>query len=128
MMGWRYRAGLFLITVVIVIWVIYAEAALTGPCSIDSPASAMAPFHVDDSFLARGASFITTVDFPDQRKSSSSPSPPSSSSSPSPTPTHHPTYPPTKSAAAIQLAQRYLNPAPSPDSPPPSSPIICLSG
>ncbi|KAM2948505.1 hypothetical protein FF1_035505 [Malus domestica] len=124
MMGWRYRVGLFLITVVIVIWVTFAEAALTGPCSIDSPASAMAQFHVDDSFLAREASFITIVDFPDQRNSSSSPSPPSSSSSPSPTPTHHSTYPPTKSATAIQLAQRYLNPGPSLDSPPPSDTIM----
>ncbi|KAM2759049.1 hypothetical protein COP1_023817 [Malus domestica] len=58
--------------------------ALTGPCSINSPASAVTPFHVDDPFLTCGASFITTVDFPDQRKSSSSPLPPSSSSSPSP--------------------------------------------
>ncbi|KAM2058448.1 hypothetical protein ACFX16_031025 [Malus domestica] len=97
--------------------------ALTGPCSIDSPASAVAPFHVDNPFLARGASFITTVDFPDQRKSSSSPSSPSSSSSPSPTPTRRPTYPPTKSAAAIQPAQGYPNPVSSPDSPPPSDTI-----
>ncbi|KAM1512022.1 hypothetical protein ACFX1Z_023628 [Malus domestica] len=97
--------------------------ALTGPCSINSPASAVTPFHVDDPFLACGASFITTVDFPDQRKSSSSPLPPSSSSSPSPKPTRRPTYPPMKSAAAIQPALGYPNPGPSPNSPPPSDTI-----
>ncbi|KAM1015759.1 hypothetical protein ACFX2A_046514 [Malus domestica] len=85
--------------------------------------SSVALFHVDDLFLARGASFITTVDFPDQRKSSSSPSPPFSSSSPSPTPTLRPTYSPTKSAIAIQPAPGYPNPGPSLDSPPSSDTI-----
>ncbi|KAM0955295.1 hypothetical protein EV1_023456 [Malus domestica] len=97
--------------------------SLTGPCSINSPASAVTPFHVDDPFLACGASFITTVNFPNQWNNSSSPPSPSSSSSPSLTPTCRSTYPPTKSTAAIQLAPGYPNPGPNPDSPPLSDAI-----